>query len=148
MQFDINALNAKPASPSQSGQPLEQTNQLLQEMLEVQRQILSQLQAAAAAQDASARWRSLLARWNEEFPHLPRACRQALPILERAYGAIVSDLVDELQQNEEEGMANDFALQDFLDRYGIRLGQLGNILNLVGPLAEASAQKESSSEQK
>ena len=35
-----------------------------------------------------------------------------------------------------------------LDRYGIRLGQLGNILNLVGPLAEASAQKESSSEQK
>jgi hypothetical protein len=118
------------------------------QILEVQRQILAQLQATAAAQDATIRWRSLLARWNEEFPHLPKACRQALPILERAYGNIISDLVDELHQNEEEGMANDFALQDFLDRYGIRLGQLGNILNLVGPLAEASAQKESSSEPK
>jgi hypothetical protein len=35
-------------------------------------------------------------------------------------------------------------LQDFLDRYGLRLGQLGNILNLVAPLAEAGPQSESS----
>ena len=68
-----------------------------------------------------------------------------MPALERAYGNIISDLADELRENEQDGMSNDFALQDFLDRYGIRLGQLGNILNLVGPIAEASAQKESSS---
>jgi hypothetical protein len=35
-------------------------------------------------------------------------------------------------------------LQDFLDRYGMRLAQLGTILNLVGPLAEAGNQSEAS----
>ncbi len=144
MHFDITSSNsALPPAPRPSS-PAEQTIALLQQILEVQRQTLSQLQASAAAQDASVRWRSLLARWSEEFPELPQACRRALPVLERAYGTILSDLVEELRQNEEDGIANDFAMQDFLDRYGIRLGQLGNILNLVGPLAEASAQKESS----
>ena len=38
------------------------------------------------------------------------------------------------------GLDTDFALQDFLDRYGMRLGQLGTIINLVAPLAEAGAQ--------
>jgi hypothetical protein len=28
-------------------------------------------------------------------------------------------------------------VQEFLDRYGMRLAQLGTILNLVAPLAEA-----------
>ena len=37
---------------------------------------------------------------------------------------------------------NDFALQEFLDRYGMRLAQLGTILNLVAPLAECSTQGE------
>lgn len=143
--FDISSYPN--AQNSQPGSPQHETNDLLRQMLEVQRHILGQLQAMAAAQDASGRWRSLLARWSDEFPQLPQACRRALPVLEKAYGTIISDLVDELHNNEEDGMSNDFTMQDFLDRYGIRLGQLGNILNLVGPLAEASAQKESEQKQ-
>ena len=60
------------------------------------------------------------------------------------YGSIIASLVEELRQSGEEALENEFALQDFLDRYGMRLGQLGNILNLVGPLAEASQQSEPS----
>jgi hypothetical protein len=117
---------------------------LLRQLLEVQREQLAQLRATAAAHDAGARWRSLLARWRQDFPELPAACRQALPLLERAYGGIIAALVEELRQNGDDALDNDFALQDFLDRYGMRLGQLGNIINLVGPLAEAGAQSESS----
>jgi hypothetical protein len=117
---------------------------LLREILQVQKQILSQLQAQAAAQDAGARWRSLLDRWCQDYPELPRDCRRALPVLERAYGAIVAGLVEEIGQDGEDALDNDFALQDFLDRYGIRLGQLGTILNLMSPLAEASTRKKSS----
>ena len=29
-------------------------------------------------------------------------------------------------------------MQEFLDRYGMRLAQLGTILNLVGPLADVT----------
>ena len=140
--FDVSSVNS--SVPPSTGSTGEISVDLLRQILEVQRQILSQLQATAAAQDATVRWRSLLARWSTEFPELPQACRDALPILERSYGSIISNLVDELRQNSDDGLDNEFTLQEFLDRYGIRLGQLGNILNLVGPLAEASSQKESS----
>jgi hypothetical protein len=65
-----------------------------------------------------------------------------MPLLERCYGQLISDLTERL--NEEEGaLENDFSLQEFLDRYGMRLAQLGTILNLVAPLAEAGSQGES-----
>ena len=54
-------------------------------------------------------------------------------------------LVDELHQNGSDALDSEFALQDFLDRYGMRLGQIGNILNLVAPLAEAAGTQSESS---
>jgi hypothetical protein len=141
-QFDVGAYGSvSPKSPSPT--PAEPAD-LLRQILEVQREQLAQMRAAAAAHDVGARWRSLLQRWRQDFPDLPAACREALPILERAYGSIIAALVEELRQQGDDALDNDFALQDFLDRYGMRLGQLGNILNLVGPLAEASSQSESS----
>jgi hypothetical protein len=140
-QFDINALSGGlPPTPAPAAGDL---GELLRQILEVQREQLAQMRAAAAAHDAGARWRALLARWRQDFPELPAACRQALPVLERAYGTIIAALVDELRQNGDDSLDTDFALQDFLDRYGMRLGQLGNIINLVGPLAEAGSQSES-----
>lgn len=141
-QFDISPVSLPPAP--ETAEKMESATDLLKEILQVQKQILAQMQVAAAAQDAAARWRSLLERLRQDFPDLPQACRRALPLLERAYGSIVANLVEELGQHGEEAMENDFVLQDFLDRYGIRLGQVGNILNLVGPLAEASSQNEKS----
>jgi hypothetical protein len=86
----------------------------------------------------TARWRAYLARWQEEFPGLAEGCRKAMPHLERCYGQLITDLTERL--SEDEGVDNDFALQEFLDRYGMRLAQLGTILNLVAPLAEAGGQ--------
>jgi hypothetical protein len=132
-----------PPPSDQPSQPVITTNDLLRELIAIQRDQLNQLRASA--QDAGARWRALLARWKENFPQLPEACRDALPILERAYGGILAALTEELRQNGDDALDSDFALQDFLDRYGMRLGQIGNILNLVAPLAEAaSSQSESS----
>lgn len=140
-QFDVSSLPPPGQTGSRASQ--ESLTDLLRQILEVQKEQLAQLRATAAVHDAAARWRSLLQRWSQDFPELPRACRRALPILEKAYGAIIAALVEELDHNGEEALDNDFALQDFLDRYGLRLGQLGNILNLVGPIAEASQQNES-----
>jgi hypothetical protein len=140
-QFDVTSL---PTAVAPASQPPTELTDLLRQILEVQREQLAQLRATAAAHDAGARWRSLIARWRHEFPELPGACKQALPVLERAYGAIIAALVEELRNNGDDALDNDFSLQDFLDRYGMRLGQLGNILNLVGPLAEAGSQSESS----
>jgi hypothetical protein len=96
-----------------------------------------------ATHDANARWRAFLARWREDFPELPESCQQALPILERSYSALIAELAEYLRQDGNETLDTDFALQEFLDKYGMRLAQLGTILNLVAPLAEASQQGES-----
>jgi hypothetical protein len=142
--FDISSVPAAAGAPA----PAESAAlpaQLLQQILEVQREQLAQLRATAAANDHSARWRALVTRWKQDFPGLHNACRQALPILERAYGAIIASLADELRQNGDDALESDFALQEFVDRYGMRLGQLGHILNLVTPLAESGGTQSESS---
>ncbi len=140
-QFDVTSFT--PATRPASSEPTPAVADLLRQILEVQREQLAQLQASAAAHDTSARWRALLNRWREDFPGLSGLCRSALPTLERAYGQIVQTLVEELQQDPD-ALDSEFTLQDFLDRYGMRLGQIGNIINLVGPLAEAGQQNEPS----
>ncbi len=117
---------------------------LLRQLVEVQREQLAYMRSTSSAQDAGARWRSFLNRWQSEFPQLPQTCRKALPILEQSYGRLIAELTEYLSSNGDEALDNDFAMQEFLDRYGMRLGQLGTILNLVAPLAEAGAQGESS----
>ena len=116
---------------------------LLRQILEVQKEQLKQLRAS---QDMGGRWRAFLNRWQEEFPDLATACRKALPVIERAYGKLMADLTDTVCENGCDALDSDFALQEFLDRYGMRLAQLGTILNLVGPLAEAGSQGESQGE--
>src|SRR4051794_139581 len=135
MNFQIDVSPALPpphAEPPAAPPPVSETVDLLRQILEVQREQLAYQRAAAASHDMGARWRAFLSRWQQEFPGLSDNCRRAMPLLERCYGQLISDLTERL--NEEEGaLENDFSLQEFLDRYGMRLAQLGTILNLVAP---------------
>jgi hypothetical protein len=116
--------------------------ELLRQLLEVQKEQLTYQRAAAAAHDMTARWKAFLARWQEEFPGLPEACRKALPLLERCYGRMIAELTERVNDAGDD-LENDFTVQEFLDRYGMRLAQLGTILNLVAPLSEAGPAGES-----
>ena len=71
-------------------------------------------------------------------------CRRVLPTLERCYGQLNIELTNNLNDQGSDALDNDFALQEFLDRYGMRLAQLGTILNLVGLLADAGTPGEAS----
>ena len=135
-QIDVTSTAPLPAEPPPSPPAASpEVVELLRQLLEVQREQLTLQRAAAAAHDMTARWRAFLARWQHEFPDLSEGCRRAVPLLERSYGQMISDLTERL--SDEDALDNDFALQEFLDRYGMRLAQLGTILNLVAPLAEA-----------
>ncbi len=139
MNFQIDVSSAVPAAPAEppaTSAVNSETVELLRQILEVQREQLAYQRTAVAAHDMTSRWKAFLARWQHEFPSLAEGCRKALPHLERCYGQLIRDLTERLN-DEEEPLDNDFAVQDFLDRYGMRLAQLGTILNLVGPLAEA-----------
>jgi len=112
--------------------------ELLRQVIDVQREQLAVLRAQAAAQDGLARWRAFLARWQNDFPDVGPSCKEVLPIVERAYLTMIQELTDHLRDPDGGGLTNEFELGEFLDRYGIRLGQLGTILSQLSPLADAS----------
>lgn len=143
MNFQIDVMSAvpPPSSPPPAAAAPEAVD-LLRQLLEVQREQLSYQKAVVQVHDSGSRWRAFLGRWREEFPGLSDACRRALPALERSYSQLIVELTEHL--SEQETLDNDFALQEFLDRYGMRLAQLGTIINLVGPLADAGASGEPS----
>jgi hypothetical protein len=137
-QFDVTPKPSAAMPPTNETSPAfsSETTDLLRQILEVQREQLALQKTTAAAHDAGSRWRAFLARWQQDFPELPEACRHALPMLERSYGALIAELADHLRNNG--GLDNEFTLGEFLDRYGMRLSQLGTILSVVAFLAEAA----------
>lgn len=136
MHFEYVISPTVSGTPAAGQDPAAETAELLRQILAVQREQLEMQRMAAAAHDMNSRWRAFLARWQQDFPDLPDACRGALPILERTYGALVGELADHLRNHDVAD--NEFTLGEFLDRYGMRLGQLGTLLSLVAFLAEAS----------
>jgi hypothetical protein len=144
-QVDVSQMvtSPTPAEPPAAPPPSEAVD-LLRQILEVQKELLAQQKAAAQAHDMSGRWRAFLARWKDDFPGLGGACRHSLPVLERVYAKLIADLTD-LCQDGDDPLETDFALQEFLDRFGMRLAQLGTIINLVAPLAEAGPPPEAPS---
>ncbi|MBO0698158.1 MAG: hypothetical protein J2P46_07175 [Zavarzinella sp.] len=117
---------------------------LLRELIDVQREQLAYLRAAHENQNANARWQAFLNRYADEFPGVGKGCQEAFPHIERAFLRLLDDLTRRLTEEDAEPIDDEFSLGEFLDRYGMRLAQLGNVLNVLGPLAEAA--RSSSSE--
>lgn len=135
-QFDMSA-GLHP--PVDSTPPPSEAQELLRQLVELQREQVTSLRYLVAAHDIGGRWRAFVSRWKDEFGELPSACRQIMPVLEKSYGKLVTDLAEQVRDNDSDALDNDFALQEFLDRYGMRLTQLGTLLSLVGPIADAGA---------
>jgi hypothetical protein len=110
---------------------------LLRQSVELQRDQLALLRAQQAAQDNTSRWRAFLARWAGEFPEAGGACKQSLPVLERAYLELIRELTNRLKEIGD-SLDDEFVMGEFLDRYGMRIGQLGSMINQLGPLADAA----------
>ncbi len=120
--------------------PPNELADLLRQLVAIQQEQVSLLKVQQVNQDGGARWRSFLARWEDEFPGTGAACRQVIPALERAYLTLVREVTDKLAA-EPDALADEFLLSEFLDRYGMRLGQMGNLMSQIAPLADAAPQE-------
>jgi hypothetical protein len=123
------AVNTPPIAPD--------VTDLLRQMIELQKEQLGALRGLLAYQDTIARWRAFLGRWQNEFPDIGQSCKEVLPQVERAYLILLKEMTDKLQE-ERDSLEEEFALSEFLDRYGIRLGQLGTVMAHIAPLADAA----------
>lgn len=120
-----------------SGAPPTDPIPLLMRLIQLQEEQLAVLKAQRAASDSQSRLRAFLTRWQGEFPDVGKQCKAVLPTIERAYLSLVQDLIDKANDEDQE-LDSEFTLNEFLDRYGNRLGQLASVLSQLGPLADAS----------
>ena len=124
---------------------IQQQSDLLTQILEVQREQLNVQRASA--HDAIARWRHVLARWEQAHPELADHSKSAYPLIERAYIQMLASVLEEVAELGEDALDNEFAVQEFIDRYGMKIGQLGHMLSVIGPLNEAAQQNEAAKQQ-
>jgi hypothetical protein len=151
MQYSFDIVSQAPAAPAAPPQGGDIHAELLKQILDLQRDQLAQILntqrehlalAKNMAQDNNARWRTLLGRWQKDLPYLLEHCKQAYPTLERAYVHMIAAMVEEVSDKSEDDLDNEFTVQDFIDRFGMRLGQLGHLVHVIGSLAEAGSQAE------
>lgn len=145
-QFDISTTQQPKPVPVPTGP--EAVPELLRQLLDLQREGFTQMlevqrehltHARHVHQEHLQRWKNVMSRWNKVFPELAGQCKKVYPALERAYLSMVDNLVQDLMEVADDGFDSDFALQDFLDRHGMRVGQLAHLLSIIGPLSEAGA---------
>jgi hypothetical protein len=126
-----------PSAPPSPPSAFEST-ELLNQLVELQREQVALARAAAAAADNQTRWKNFLGRWRDEFPNIGQACKEVLPVIERTYLRIIQELADRLRGEDADDLDNEYVLAEFLDRYGMRLTQLGAIVGQLSPIADAT----------
>ena len=150
MQFQFDVTPNQSTSQTAKGIPSgEMMTEILRQTLELQRQALSQLvqiqhellmHARHAAQENVLRWKNFLGRWNKEYPEFAEHCKQVYPVMDRAYVHMLANMTEDLVGQGDEALDNEFAVAEFLDKYGMRVGQFSHLLSILGPLAEAASQ--------
>ena len=78
---------------------------------------------------------SELGQWKEANPRLARRCRTAAETLSRVQNEFLHNLTEDVTDNEECLLDGEFALNEFVDRYGPRLAHLNGVLQVLSQLS-------------
>ena len=116
---------------------------LQSQTLEIQRQILQnqnlQLELAReathVAREQRARQMAELERWQNGHEPVIEQCREALGQLEQVHSSLMGELVNHVSDNLDNLVDGDFALSDFVDKFGPKLAHLNTMLAILRPLA-------------
>ena len=100
---------------------LDRQNELLEELVDQQSQQQRQRDGE-------------LRRWRQEHPQLARSCRSAVQSLGQIHSDMLTNMTSEINANVEELSDGDYALSEFVDRYGPRLAHLTGMLHVLSQL--------------
>ena len=64
---------------------------------------------------------SELKKWRQEHPRLARNCRAAVDALGQVHAELLDSMTSDINGNADDLMNGDYALNEFVDRYGPRL---------------------------
>ncbi len=123
---------------------------LQSQTLDIQRQVLQSQQqqlelakeAAHVAREQRGRQIAELERWQAGHDRVIEQCRESLGQLEQVHSALMGELVNHVADNHENLVEGDYALTDFVDKFGPRLAHLNTMLAVLRPLAAAARKPE------
>jgi len=75
-----------------------------------------------------------LADWQEMYPGLALQCRKATGALSRVQANLLESIAAEVVESEEMLQESEFALTEFVDRFGARLAHLNNVIQVMAQL--------------
>jgi chromosome segregation ATPase len=115
-----------------------QSLELQRQSLELQRQQLELTREAAQInREQRARQISELERWQNGHERVLEDCKESLTGLEQVHAALMGELTNYVAENHENLLEGEYALTDFVDRFGPRLAHLNTMLAVLRPLAAA-----------
>jgi len=142
-QLDISANSVTPGASApdpQSRHLLAESISLQQrqiELLERQVQLLAELVSHASLQQ---RQRAAeLKAWREANPELAQSCRKAAESLAKVHTDFLAGVAAEAFDNAENFSDSEYALGEFIDRYGPRLAHFNGVLQLFAQLGTPAA---------
>ncbi len=104
----------------------QKQNQLLEQLVQVN--VQAQKQRANELQ-----------QWKEANPRLANACQQAAEKLSAVQAEFLETLTDEVDAHDDNMYDSEYALNEFLDRFGPRLAHLNGVLQVLAQLGNGQA---------
>ena len=142
-QLDISANSITPggAAPDSQTRHLLGESILLQqrqiELLSRQCELLTELVSQVSLQQ---RQRAAeLKAWKDANPELARSCRRAAESLAKVHTEFLAGVATEAFDNAENLSDSEYALGEFIDRYGPRLAHFNGVLQLFAQLGAPAA---------
>lgn len=109
---------------------------IMREMLHVQQRQTQLLEELVAQVNAGQKQRmGELNAWKQANPAIAKQCRHAAEALSKVQTEYLRNISDEVVFSEENLMDGEFALNEFVDRFGPRLVQLNGVLQVLSQLA-------------
>lgn len=140
-QVDISAGSPAAGRPAPTGD-LTETNVLLRELVtqsQKQADLLLELLAQVSLQH---RQRAAeLKAWKEANPQLARSCKRAAESLARVHTEFLDNIAREAAENADDFSDSEYALGEFIDRYGPRLAHFNGVLQLFAQLGSPLPQQ-------
>jgi len=142
-QFDISAGSVPSVSQPPVAGDLAETNRLLRDLV-VSHQRSNELLVELVNQ-VSLQQRQRVAElkaWKEANPQLAKDCRRAAESLSKVHTEFLSSLAQEAADNADDFADSEYALGEFIDRYGPRLAHFNGVLQLFAQLGAPLPQTE------
>jgi hypothetical protein len=146
-QLDISAGTVAPSSPAPAAGDAADTNRLLRDLVTLQHRSCELLTELVNQVSLQQRQRAAeLKAWKEANPELAKSCRRAAESLTKVHTEFLSGIAQEAAENADDFSDSEYALGEFIDRYGPRLAHFNGVLQLFAQLGAPVPQADAPAE--